>query len=63
MLEWSRATLAEESKVSERTIIDFERGARTPIASTKQALRTALEKAGIEFIGDSDSGEGLRFRS
>lgn len=62
MLEWSRATLAKTSQVSERTIVDFERGARTPQASTKLALTTAFEKAGIEFIDENGGGPGLRLR-
>ena len=60
MLEWSRIALAEKSQVSERTIIDFERGARTPQNSTKLAIKTALEKAGIEFINENGGGPGLR---
>lgn len=30
MLQWPRIALAEKSQVSERTIINFERGARAP---------------------------------
>lgn len=60
MLEWSRATLAEASQVSERTIVDFERGARAPQASTKLALRTAFAKAGVEFIDENGGGPGVR---
>jgi DNA-binding XRE family transcriptional regulator len=63
MLEWSRVVLAHKSQVSERTIIDFERGARSPQASTKLALKTALEKAGIEFIDENGGGPGLRVRN
>lgn len=60
MLEWSRAILAKASQVSERTIVDFERGARTPQASTKLAIKAAFEKAGIEFIDENGGGPGLR---
>lgn len=63
MLEWSRAHLAGASQVSERTIVDFERGARVPQASTKLALKTALEKAGIEFIDENGGGPGVRLRN
>lgn len=62
MLEWSRVALAEKAQVSERTIIDFERGARAPQASTKLAIKIALEKAGIEFIDANGGGPGLRLR-
>ena len=63
MLEWSRAALAEASQVSERTIVDFERGARAPQASTKLAIKTAFEKAGVEFIDENGGGPGVRLHS
>jgi DNA-binding XRE family transcriptional regulator len=63
MLEWSRIALAEKSQVSERTIIDFERGARAPQNSTKLAIKTAFEKAGIEFIDENGGGPGVRLRN
>jgi DNA-binding XRE family transcriptional regulator len=63
MLEWSRVALAEKAQVSERTIIDFERGARTPQASTKLAIRTAFEKAGLELIDENGGGPGIRLRN
>ena len=63
MLGWSRAKLAEKSQVSERTVIDFERDARTPIASTKLAIKTAFEAAGIEFIPENGGGPGVRLRN
>ena len=62
MLEWSRVTLAEKAQVSERTIIDFERGARAPQASTRLAIKSAFEMAGIEFIDENGGGPGLRLR-
>ena len=62
MLEWSRAILAETSQVSARTIVDFERGARSPQASTKLAIKAAFEKAGIEFIDENGGGPGVRLR-
>jgi len=62
MLEWSRVALAKKAHVSERTIIDFERGARNPQASTKLAIRTAFEKAGIDFIDENGGGPGIRLR-
>lgn len=60
MLNWSRSALAEKSSVAERTITDFEREARIPQASTKLAIATALEKAGIEFIPENGGGPGVR---
>jgi transcriptional regulator with XRE-family HTH domain len=54
MLAWSRDVLTERSRVSKRTIVDFERGARSPHASTLFAIQTAFEDAGISFIEEED---------
>ena len=62
MLGWSRDVLTERSRVSKRTIVDFERGARSPHASTLFAIRTAFETAGITFIDENGGGAGLRFK-
>lgn len=48
-IDMSRDELAKSAAVAERTVIDFERGARQPIAATRQAIRLALERAGVEF--------------
>lgn len=48
----SREELAAAAKVGARTIVDFERGAREPIHSTRKALREALEARGAEFLED-----------
>ena len=45
----SRKELAGAAQVAERTVIDFERGARTPINATLQAIRRALEGYGVSF--------------
>ena len=60
LLNLSRAELAGLAKVSERTLVDFERGARTPLRSTLAAIRRALESAGIEFIPEDGKGPGVR---
>src|ERR1700730_447110 len=46
LLDWSREQLAETSRVSRRTIIDFERSAREPRYLTFYAIRRVLEEAG-----------------
>ena len=55
MLNWSRTDLANAASVAERTIIDFERGARKPYERTLRDIQLALESGGIAF-----SGDGLR---
>jgi transcriptional regulator with XRE-family HTH domain len=51
-LEWSREDLAEMAGLSDRTITDFERGAREPHDNNKRAIRAAFEAAGVRFTED-----------
>ena len=53
LLDWSRETLAKASHVGTRTLVDFERGAREPHYATLEALRRALETAGVQFRDDA----------
>ena len=62
LIGWSRRQLAEASQVSERTLIDFERGARAPHRRTLVDLRRALEEAGVIFIDENEEGPGVRLR-
>ena len=62
MIEWSRQRLAEAANVAERTLIDFERGARQPYDRTLADIRLALEQAGIIFIDENDEGPGVRLK-
>jgi ribosome-binding protein aMBF1 (putative translation factor) len=62
MLAWSRDVLTERSNVSKRTIVDFERGARSPLF----AIETAFENAGISLIEEEEDedakGKVVRIR-
>ncbi len=62
MIEWSRVRLAEAASIAERTLIDFERGARQPYDRTLADIQRALEQAGIIFIDENDEGLGVRLR-
>jgi transcriptional regulator with XRE-family HTH domain len=62
MLNLSRKELAALSGVAERTIVDFERGARTPFPRTLADLVRTLEAAGILFIPTDELGPGVRLR-
>lgn len=62
MLDMSRQDLAKRAGIAERTLIDFERGARQPLANNLAAIRTALEAAGVEFIPENGGGAGVRLR-
>jgi transcriptional regulator with XRE-family HTH domain len=55
-------TLAEAASVARGTLIDFERGNRTPGANNIAAIRTALEAAGVEFIAENGGGAGVRLK-
>lgn len=64
MLAWSQADLAGASGVSEPTIarleaVDGPLGGR---AATIEAVQTALETAGVEFITENGGGAGVRLR-
>jgi len=63
LLSWSQEDLAKKAAVSVPTVkrleaVDGELGGRS---ETVRKLRTALEAAGIEFIGGS-GGLGVRLR-
>lgn len=45
-----------------RTIVDFERGARSPREVTLIAIRQALEAKGVIFIDQNGNGPGVRLR-
>ncbi|WP_275891104.1 helix-turn-helix transcriptional regulator [Gluconobacter frateurii] len=62
MLGISQTELAEAASVSRQTIVDFERGARTPYTNNLTAIRRALEAAGVEFIPQNGGGPGVRLK-
>jgi transcriptional regulator with XRE-family HTH domain len=49
LLAWSQKELAETAGIATSTIADFERGHRRPVPQNAEAIRSALEKAGISF--------------
>ncbi|NIA72041.1 helix-turn-helix transcriptional regulator [Pelagibius litoralis] len=62
MVEMKQVDLAEAAGVSKQTLVDFERGARTPHRNHIVAIRTALETAGVVFIDPNGGGPGVRLR-
>lgn len=50
LLAWSQQDLASAAGVSISTISEFESGHRTPYPNNAQAIRGALEGAGIRFL-------------
>jgi ribosome-binding protein aMBF1 (putative translation factor) len=64
VLGWSAEDLARQSSVSLRTIRRAEiSDAHTSITATnEQAVRRALEAAGVDFIDENGGGPGVRLR-
>ena len=63
LVSWSSAKLSENSGVPNDTIRAFESG-RTKQLSTlnNEAVITALETAGVQFIPENGGGPGVRLR-
>lgn len=60
-LELGVRELADAAKVSTNTVTRFERG--EPLRErTVDAMRAALEAAGVEFIAENGGGPGVRLR-
>jgi DNA-binding XRE family transcriptional regulator len=60
LLDWNQAELAAAAKVARQTVVDFERGARTPYPNNLEAIRMALVRAGVELIAENGGGAGVR---
>jgi DNA-binding XRE family transcriptional regulator len=54
--------LAKVAGIARTTLIDLEKGQRTPRTTTVEAIRAALEAAGVEFIAPNGGGAGVRLR-
>lgn len=54
--------VAERARISKVTLSDFEKGKRSTHPRTVAAIRTALERAGVEFIEDNGVGAGVRLK-
>jgi transcriptional regulator with XRE-family HTH domain len=65
LLDWQQRDLAQQSKVSRKSIADFERGRTMPWARTLDDIREAFEAAGIEFLDDVQDvgGVGVRMKA
>lgn len=58
---WGVRDLAREAKVSVDTVSRLERGEELK-ERTIDAIRNALEAAGVEFIPENGGGAGVRLR-
>ena len=62
LLNMTQPQLADASKLGLSTIVDFERGRRQVSDAAIAAMRTALERSGIEFIDENGGGAGVRLK-
>jgi ribosome-binding protein aMBF1 (putative translation factor) len=64
-VKWTVQDLATNSKVSISTIkrIEVADGLPSTSVNNLMSIKTALEAAGIEFIGAPDDGPGIRIRT
>jgi transcriptional regulator with XRE-family HTH domain len=57
-LGWSQTELATRARVSISTVRDFENGHRVPIVNNLDAMRRAIEGAGLQLLF-RDDGEPI----
>ena len=62
LLNWSQEDLVRRSKITKKTIADFERSATQPRPETLMRILAAFEDAGIEFLDGNRPGVRLRRR-
>lgn len=64
-LQWSQNDLAKAAKVRQETVSGYE-GGNDSRRSTVEAMRSALEAAGVVFVGAGETslsgGAGVRLR-
>ncbi len=58
-LDWSQEELARRARVSLSTVRDFEKGRRTPIRNNLDAMRRAIEEAGVRMMFAGDTAVGV----
>ena len=62
LLDMTQPELASVAELGLSTIVDFEKARRPVSIKAVQAIRNALEQAGIEFINENGGGPGVRLR-
>ena len=60
LLNWSQEDLVARSKITKKTIADFERGVTQPRSQTLHQIVAAFHAVGIEFL--NEKGAGVRIK-
>jgi transcriptional regulator with XRE-family HTH domain len=63
LLDMTQFQLAEAAQLGLSTVVDFEKERRQVSEAAAEAIRIALETAGVEFLPENGGGEGLRLRN
>jgi hypothetical protein len=62
LLGWHPQRLALQANSCVGSVIGFETGQKQTREATVNAIRAALEAAGVEFIAENGGGAGVRLR-
>lgn len=62
LLDLTQPKLAEAAGLGLSTVVDFERTRRAVSPDAIQAIRAALEAAGVIFVEENGDGPGVRLR-
>ncbi len=62
LVGWSKERLAEAADLDPAALADVEAGKREPSSRNVDALRRALEEAGVIFLPENGEGPGVRLR-
>lgn len=62
LVEMTQPQLAALANVGLSTVVDFERERRSVAQPSVDAIRVALEAAGVQFIAENGGGAGVRLR-
>jgi transcriptional regulator with XRE-family HTH domain len=62
LIGMSQTELAEASGMTRVPLANFEAGKTSPYPKNLEAIKSALEAAGVEFIPENGGGAGVRLR-